>query len=147
MIELNILEQMAIDDAGAIVQKIDDVMDLYPGLFQWCGSQLYFVDKRITHLPMDLKLYRGFGKGGKVLNISWEGKYNRSNYIKLLENKQSGTIELISIHHTIPDESCVPLFDLGIEIIVRVNDFGTFVKYNEAEIKRRNTIENIIKHV
>ncbi len=128
-----------------IKQMVDELIQLYPGLFQWFGGELYFSDKRITHLAMDLKLYRGFSKGGNVLYISWKGEYNRNNYIKLSENRQSGTIELTSDHHTIADAACLALFDMGIDIMVCVNDYGTVFNYDEANIKRRHTIKEILK--
>lgn len=135
-----------IDNSLIIKQKVNFLMDMYPGLFHWMGEHLYFIDKRITHQPMILKVYKGFGKGGNVLNIAWKADKNRNNYAILLEEKQSGSLELTSEHHQIPDASCVALFDMGIEIIVRENDYGVQFKYNKKEIRRKHTIESIINH-
>lgn len=123
------------------------ILDIYPDLMEchFAGKEFLGMKfkNQFIYKAMGYSIMRIFEKDSTMIWIESKDFDSAAEYVKLRLNllQQSGYFYMDMDMH-LPDEVCMFLYNMNIDIYVRVD--GHSIPYDKNSIMRRNTIRNII---
>lgn len=118
-------------------QVIKTYIKKHPGLIELVDNVPYFIDKSITSLPLQFTLVIT-----KLVRLRWSATESRA--ILSIDDNIASLI-ILAEETRLSDESCIALYNMGINLGHQSDDETGEKFYNKTEIMRKYTIDKIIK--